>query len=183
MLTASHCPIAVEGRIAPFHVGGGVPHLGVTASARLRWLLSYWNSKCDGRRMPTRPDIEPTEIAELLSIVFLIGVEAEPRRYRVRVAGSSINHAFGEDHTGWYIDEIGSLSSSLGRFDCLVDTGAPYFARIPHHRLESPLIGYEALALPVSRAGEKRVAFILGGLEFFDESDRIVPCECPTRVW
>ncbi len=57
-------------------------------SNTLRQLFLYWDEKRGHCRAPSRDDIDPAGIREVLSSVFLIDVEAEPRRYRVRLMGT-----------------------------------------------------------------------------------------------
>ena len=46
-------------------------------SNTLRQLFLYWDEKRGHRRAPSRDDIDPAGICEVLSSVFLIDVEAE----------------------------------------------------------------------------------------------------------
>ncbi|MBG06491.1 MAG: hypothetical protein CMM59_20710 [Rhodospirillaceae bacterium] len=41
---------------------------------RIRGIYEYWDSKRQGRRMPSRADIDPVEIPEYLSNVILVDV-------------------------------------------------------------------------------------------------------------
>ena len=50
----------------------------------LRQLFLYWDEKRGHRRAPSRDDIDPGEIVGVLPNVYLIDVEEEPCRYRVR---------------------------------------------------------------------------------------------------
>jgi hypothetical protein len=62
--------------------------------------LDYWDSKRAGRRMPSRRDIEPTEILDLLPYVVLVDVEREPLDFRYRLVGTAVAARFGHDRTG-----------------------------------------------------------------------------------
>ena len=48
-------------------------------SENLEKLWIYWQSKLNGREMPSRADLDPVEIPELLPYVALIEVHWEPR--------------------------------------------------------------------------------------------------------
>ena len=50
-------------------------------SENLKKLWVYWRSKLNGREMPSRGDLDPVEIPELLPYVALIEVHWEPRRF------------------------------------------------------------------------------------------------------
>lgn len=66
----------------------------------LRQLFQYWDEKRGHRSAPSREDIDPAQMVEFLSNVFLIDVEEEPRRYRVRLMGTALVHWYGRDLTG-----------------------------------------------------------------------------------
>ena len=55
--------------------------------------------------MPSRAEIEPTEIPTLLPYLALIDVELNPRRFRWRLVGTHITGAMGYDYTRFYFDE------------------------------------------------------------------------------
>src|SRR3546814_16196999 len=57
-------------------------------------LLGYWRSKRSGRAMPSRRDVDPTEIPWALSRIFLVDYSAQDG-FRCRLAGSEIASAFG----------------------------------------------------------------------------------------
>src|SRR3546814_4191007 len=52
-------------------------------------LLGYWRSKRSGRAMPSRRDVDPTEIPWALSRIFLVDYSAQDG-FRYRLAGSEI---------------------------------------------------------------------------------------------
>lgn len=57
-------------------------------------LLDYWRSKRRGRPMPSRENIDPTEIAWALSRILLVDYSPE-HGFRYRLAGDEIAAAFG----------------------------------------------------------------------------------------
>lgn len=68
-------------------------------------MLQYWNAKRGRRALPSRADIDPVDIPELLQHIGLIDVEDPPRRYRYRLVGSYMQTMFGENYQGKYLDE------------------------------------------------------------------------------
>jgi hypothetical protein len=68
--------------------------------------LAYWRAKRRARAMPSRRDIDPTEIGPLLPHLQLIDVVDGGIRYRYRLAGTSLVAAFGREYTGRYLDEL-----------------------------------------------------------------------------
>jgi hypothetical protein len=67
--------------------------------------LAYWRGKAAGRTMPSRADIDPTEIPALLPDVMLIE-RGEGGRYRYRLIGTENQRAHGINATGRYLDEV-----------------------------------------------------------------------------
>src|SRR3546814_19021871 len=57
-------------------------------------LLGYWRSKRSGRAMPSRRDVDPTEIPWALSRIFLVDYSAQDG-FRYRLAVYEIASAFG----------------------------------------------------------------------------------------
>jgi hypothetical protein len=51
-------------------------------------LYDYWKSKCGGRRMPTRGDIDVLDLRPIVGKIGLRDVERAPWRFRVRVWGT-----------------------------------------------------------------------------------------------
>jgi len=73
-----------------------------------RQMYAYWQQKCGSRRMPSRADIDPTEIPRLLPNLLISEhvTEGGIERWRYRLAGTAVAAAFGRNPTGHYIDEL-----------------------------------------------------------------------------
>ena len=69
-------------------------------SPRIRRFWDYWNSKRGARPMPSRRDIEPTEIPDLLPYIVLTEVLREPPFLRYRLVGTKQLAVRGHDPTG-----------------------------------------------------------------------------------
>jgi hypothetical protein len=67
-------------------------------------LLVYWESKLQGRAMPSRRDIDPAEILHLLPHVLLVDVVDGGARFRYRLMGTAVVSAFGSDDTGKFVE-------------------------------------------------------------------------------
>ena len=80
--------------------------------------LEYWHSKRNGRRMPSRRDIQPTEIPRILPHIVLNDVvPGTPVRYRYRLVGTRVTDYYGMDPTGRFFDDV-----ATGTFyDAVVD--------------------------------------------------------------
>lgn len=153
----------------------GAPHL--------RELLAFWEARRTERSLPLHADLDPIEMREFLPILSVLDVEESPRRYRVRLAGTGINRAFGQDHKGRYFDQMRHLVGATCLFDHVVSTASPGFERVELDVLKPPLKGFEVLAAPLSAEPGGPVRFILGGLEFFDRTGRFLPYATLNRLW
>ena len=100
-------------------------------------------------------------MVEFLSNVFLLDVEEEPRRYRVRLMGTALDHWYGRDLTGCHVDEI--MDQVLAALDELVMTWEPWLVSGEYVKKSDRAIVYELLALPMSSGGAT-VNMILGGV-------------------
>jgi hypothetical protein len=127
----------------------------------LRQLFQYWDEKRGDHRAPSRDDVDPTGMFEALPNVFLIDVEAEPRRYRVRLMGTVLVEWYGQDITGRYVDEI--TDQVLGALHELVTTWRPWRLAGEYERRSGRVMLYELLALPLSTDGAT-VNMVLGGI-------------------
>lgn len=76
---------------------------------RHRALFDYWQSKCQGWELPSRADIDPSEIpAHVLPDISLVTVErysGEKLRYRFRLIGTNVVLNLGRDLTGFSFDQ------------------------------------------------------------------------------
>ncbi|HZS83706.1 MAG TPA: PAS domain-containing protein [Stellaceae bacterium] len=72
----------------------------------LRSMYEYWRRKCAGRAMPSRRDIDPSEIPKLLPHMTITEVIGNGARFRYRLSGTAVTEAFGRSLTGQYVDEV-----------------------------------------------------------------------------
>ena len=73
---------------------------------KIRQFVEYWLSIKPGELLPGRRHFDPMAIPALLSNLWLVDVEREPRlRFRYRLIGTSVARAFAQDSTGRYLDE------------------------------------------------------------------------------
>jgi hypothetical protein len=59
-------------------------------SVRVKRLDSYWHSKATSDGIPTRNDIDPSELRDLLPCIIIAEIEQNPLRVRYRLCGSMI---------------------------------------------------------------------------------------------
>jgi hypothetical protein len=66
----------------------------------LQQVLAYWERKRGDRFAPARPDIDPTELVQVLPRIMLADVLDDPIDFRYRLAGTGIRNVHGNDMTG-----------------------------------------------------------------------------------
>lgn len=136
-------------------------------SLRLRQLYAYWRSKSAGGRLPSRADISPADIPQLLPYIFLIDVERDPQRFRFRLIGTQICQWAGRDVTGLYIDDplYGDRGIRLGKqYAEVAARGLPLYTEQPAQRPERDYVFYDRLVLPLAQDG-RTVDMLLCGAD------------------
>ena len=118
---------------------------------------AYWLAKRGARRMPSRPDIDPTEIPKLLGNVMLVDVYHDPLRFRYRLVGQTIVDATGENRTGKCFDSVDFFAANptvRAQYEAVVRTGEPVHSLEPFYRLDTRMeYAVERLLLPLSSDG------------------------------
>ena len=79
--------------------------MGPIGDPRLQEAYDYWRHKAASRGMPSRLDIDPTEMPRLLPHLMLVDV-MPARQYRYRLIGTEIAAAQGLNATGRYVHEM-----------------------------------------------------------------------------
>ena len=80
-----------------------LPPIGLDASLAFEHpktvaALAYWRSKLDGRRMPSRADVDPRQMRGFMPNIALVELRHAPdgsRDYFIRLAGTAIDQVFG----------------------------------------------------------------------------------------
>lgn len=120
---------------------------GIT-STRIHRLLDYWRRKCAGHAMPTRDDIDPGDIRELLPNIVMVDIDM-PFRVRYRLVGTRVADFNRIDFTGHYLDALDW--DSHGRF-----TRAYQYAC--DHRV--PVFGFDCWPLSHEHDGRSEIAIM-----------------------
>ena len=79
--------------------------IAVVRSERIRKLNDYWQAKAKGR-VPSRSDIDPVDVRELLPNLMMIDMVGDPVRFRYRLVGTRVVQYTGFDFTGRCLDEM-----------------------------------------------------------------------------
>jgi hypothetical protein len=145
---------------------------------RFEQAYNYWRDKAGSRAMPSRADIDPTEIPKLLPDVML--VERHPDgRYRYRLIGTENARAHGINATGRFLDEVlpgpDYQAHVLGLYDECVETQRAlyteclFFSPARH----APERHTKVLFLPLSADGETvNMIFVLQVFLYIDRATR-----------
>jgi hypothetical protein len=126
---------------------------------RAQRLYRYWRSIAPPGALPGRQHLDPVDIPDLLSCLWLLDVQREPFRLRYRLVGTTIVEAIGREVTGQWLDEahpnIEDRAAFLARYSGVVENGHPSW-RKGHPRLWAHRdFGIaENLLLPFARDGQ-----------------------------
>lgn len=127
-------------------------------------LLTYWTAKRGHRTLPSRADIDPVDIPELLQHIGLIDVEAPTRRYRYRLVGSYMQTMFGENYQGRYLDEArhGRYRRFLsGLYSSAVDNRQPMLSEAIFDYGTDRVVTIRRLILPLAENDSAPVNMLL----------------------
>lgn len=127
------------------------------SSAKAQALYQYWSDKRQSRPMPSRADIDPADIKDLLPYLLLTDVHHDPLRVHFRLVGTAVVDAAGRDMTGQWLHEAevaGGAEIWLRHYERLVRERAPVCgctrASLPGNDERS----FEWILLPLSSDGE-----------------------------
>jgi hypothetical protein len=125
-------------------------------------LYRYWEGKRGNRHLPTRRDIDPTEIPRLLPHIALI--DALHGTYRWRLVGTQIVDDLGCDLTGQpfgtNVAPHGFVSAMSASFDRVLSDGEPVFEESLYATASGRTHALSRLLLPLG-TGDKAPAMIL----------------------
>jgi hypothetical protein len=130
-------------------------------SPNVRAFYEYWDSKrllADGARrpMPSRADLDPTEMKPWLANIILVDVSDEPRRLSYRLVGSNQVDLRQRDVTGKPVEEgyFGeSLAAVQENYRLVIDEGLPVYDWSPIPSASGVPRPAQALLLPLSGNG------------------------------
>lgn len=122
-----------------------------------RALYQYWLDKRGDRLMPSRSDIDPTEIPpQLLPGISLVDVVPDDRRYVYRLMGTAEVQVRGFDPTGKSVIEgflAPDVDDALGCYDNVVAARAPLVDPVPFIAVDGRYVSEETIFLPLSEDG------------------------------
>jgi hypothetical protein len=132
-------------------------------------LYAYWNSKRGSRPMPSRAEINPSEIKSLLPSVVIWSVEQSGEPFMIRLVGDNIVQFVGRSTAGKSATDNMAPDTARAMLEILatvVTTKAPRFRSGKAHWVpDKSYRDFEASFLPLSADGEN-VNMILGAITF-----------------
>ncbi|HVZ02441.1 MAG TPA: PAS domain-containing protein [Dongiaceae bacterium] len=119
-------------------------------------VLAYWEERKRGRRMPSRDDIDPTELVKFLPYISLIDVVDDERRFVYRLVGTMEVEVRGYDPTGKSVGDAffaASAEAAMANYQKVCDGRAPFYEQDAFQTVDR-WINEANLFLPFSDDGE-----------------------------
>ena len=146
----------------------GAAFIAAPQHPRLLELFGYWQTLRGSRAMPSRADIDPTQIPKLLPHIIMYNVEG-PGAYTIRLVGESVQSFVGQNRTGRPAGGIMNERAAeimIRILDAVATERAPRFrAGKTHWHQDKSYRQFEACFLPLSTDGIA-VNVILGAVMF-----------------
>ncbi len=126
-------------------------------------LVEWWIALRRDRRLPSRTDFYPEDIARWWSNIILYDVERSDGRigYRFRVHGEHAVASDGGNFTGRLLDDVlpPEMSDSILRdYSVVVSSGKPVYSKLHREAVQGYPVEFERLLLPF---GAEQVTSIL----------------------
>lgn len=141
----------------------------VIEEALLRELYDYWRRKHADERLPSRDDIDPSEMPSLLPNILLADTAETLGAFRYRLYGTEVCQGFEHDRTNIRFADLPRIENYdevySGYWQTYREADPVYF----HGRIVSQQknwLMYSRLTLPLSSDG-KDIDKILGGVVFY----------------
>jgi hypothetical protein len=150
--------------------------------SKLQRLYHYWRSRCRNGVGPSRRDIDPVDIPDLLSNIFLLDVIGDAEDFVFRLAGSLVEDAFSMSLRGKSIREIqraAGISIPVAQHVEVARGGGPRYREGSMRVAGREHWKTHRLLLPLSSDGEL-IDVLMGGAIFLI-GDRIA--EFPAEPW
>lgn len=146
-------------------------------SPKIDKFLAYWRSKCRDGLLPSRPDIDPVEIPDLLSAISIVEIVEEDNatRFRFRLFGTDHVEYNRADFTGSFLEEVFSPKDAevvAETYRQIVNSGEPHFWRSHVRQPGLEFRHYRRLMLPLASDG-KTVDALIGIFEFDKEQSAV----------
>jgi len=132
-----------------------------------RLAYDYWLGVRGEQELPLIDSLDPLRIPKRILANFTVVEVLDPGpRFLVRLTGSAVRDAAGQDYTGRMVERIPRAEAVVERFTWCVRNQAPYSARAPMAWSSNDFRDYEALVLPFMDA-RGRVAKLASVIHIF----------------
>ena len=141
------------------------------SSDNLKGIRDYWMSLRGNRRMPTRPEFDPSAIVRYLPYVTLVDVFEAPLRFRYRLIGTGITELAGRDATGkWLNKELygEKLEDILWAYTKCVSEKQPIAVREQVQFVEKTWVTIDVALFPFGDENDN-IDIVLGAVDFTAE--------------
>ncbi|MCC3304284.1 PAS domain-containing protein [Sneathiella sp. HT1-7] len=141
-------------------------------SEMLQKAYQLWESKREGRSIPSRSNFDPLEMPKILPHIILIDVEEPTSRLKVRLVGTRVVEMFGGDYTGMYLDEVDfgeARNKILEDYQTAASMKRPLFSDHMFRKLNKYTQNIERVILPLSD-DDKRINILFAVLDFEEVS-------------
>ncbi len=123
-----------------------------------RDMYAFWRDRRGDRQLPPESAIDPLDFPRpLIPFLILLGVEENPRRFLVRLAGSAVTDESGARVNGRYVDTLPGTEEIAVRFSWCVDNALPYTITTPVSWSSRTYRTYSVLTLPFGDAAVTRL--------------------------
>lgn len=141
------------------------------ANTPIKVVTDHWLNLHDGTRLPVREQLDPTELPPGVWPYLFLLERVPPTIWRVRLMGSHLVTALGQDFTGCdMVDEqIPGITQSrtLRMLGEVTETSLPmHFHGRSGFRLRDDLDDHEQILLPFRRSEDDTVGMVLGAILF-----------------
>lgn len=137
--------------------------LPVDAQARVHRFCDYWDARRGDRPRPSRADIDPLDIPDLLPFVTLVDVHRASPRFVYRLVGTEAARLFGRDLTGQPVGtgvKPDELEDVLTRYRRVADDAACIYQRVMMQEETNDYTLVERVMLPLGApSGEVNMIF------------------------
>jgi hypothetical protein len=119
-------------------------------------MLAYWEDKKRGRHMPSRDDIDPTDLIRFLPYITLVDVVDDARRFVYRLVGTGEVEVRGFDPTGKSVADgffAASPEAAVANYQKVCDSRAPFYEQDAFQTVDR-YVNEANLFLPLSEDGE-----------------------------
>lgn len=139
----------------------------------LKKIYLHWLKMKGDRLMPSRADLNPADIVDILPNICLVDAEKETKRYKMRLIGTETVRAIGTDITGKYLDEVPLMEQHLKkRYDWIKKEKRPYLISGKLRWSKLSFLNFCSIGLPFSDDGENVDIIMYGSCYTYPIEDR-----------